>query len=212
MGITSSTASITAGGSTQTEYGNFNIKLLFYILGALIVEIGIISYAMKANQYILMALFVPLSLYIFLVYGQRWFGKDGVYSKKRFQWPPAVNTCPDFLTSYTTPKNGSTPGIKGCVDTIGVSRKEGGFKKLPSSGIPTSNPGGPLTVAAAKGYNTSDFFPVNIAGETPKELCDRLQDAGLTWEGIYDGENCYSAGSIISGGGAAQAAICGTSS
>jgi hypothetical protein len=208
MGITSSTATVTAGSSTQNKFGNFNVKLLFYILGALIVEFGVISYAMKANQYILMALFIPLSLYIFLVYGQRWFGKDGPYSNKIEQWPPAVNTCPDFLTAYVIKENGSLPKIKGCVDTIGVSRKEGGFKKLPSSGTPVSSPTGPLTAAAAKDYNTTDFFPTNIAGETPRQLCDRLQDAGLTWEGICDGDNCYSEGSIISGGGVVQTAIC----
>jgi hypothetical protein len=208
MGITSSTATVSAGGSTQTFFGNFNVNLLFYVLGAIIVEIGVISYAMKANQYLLLALFIPLSLYIFLVYGQRWFGKDGIYSGKVIQWPPAVNTCPDFLTAYTIPKNGSIPAIKGCVDTIGISRKEGGFKKLKSSGVLESRPQEVLTAIAAKQYNTTDFFPINIAGETPSELCARIQDAGLTWEGIFDGENCYSAGSIISGGGAVQAAIC----
>lgn len=206
MGITSSTATVKAGGSTQTMFGNFNIKLLFYILVAIVVEFAFISFAMSANKYIVMAIFIPLSLFIFVVYGQRWFGPDGPYSHKNIQWPPAMNTCPDFLTAYTIAKRGSTPAIKGCVDPIGVSRNSA-FQKLPASGIPTAAPEA-ITVDIAKSMSTSDFFPIQVAGETPTQLCSRLQSAGLTWEGIYDGENCFSAGSIISGGGAAQAAIC----
>jgi hypothetical protein len=211
MGITSSTATINAGGSTKTIFGNFNIKLLIYILIAIIIEYVVASIAMKANQYILLAIFIPLSLYIFVIYGQRWFGPDGPYTNSVVQWPPAMNTCPDFLTAYTFPKNGSIPAIKGCVDTIGVSRNST-FLKLPSSGTPTAHPNATISAGdatgAAKSYSTTDFFPIQIAGETPTQLCSRLQTAGLTWEGIYDGENCYSAGSIISGGGAAAAAIC----
>jgi len=173
----------------------------------ILVEFAVISFAMSANKYIVMAIFIPLSLFIFLVYGQRWFGPDGPYSHKDVQWPPAMNTCPDFLTAYTFPKDGSIPAIKGCVDAIGVSRNSA-FLKLPSSGTPRAHPTGTITADAANTMSTSDFFPIQIAGETPTHLCNRLQTAGLTWEGIYDGENCYSAGSIISGGGAAQAAIC----
>jgi len=206
MGITSSTATVKSGGSTQTLFGNFNIKLLFYILVAILIEFAFISFAMSANKYIIMAIFIPLSLFIFVVYGQRWFGSDGLYSNKNVQWPPAMNTCPDFLTAYVVPKNGSVSPIKGCVDPIGVSRN-GGFKRLTSE-TPSSAPSAAMTVDAAKNMGVVDFFPIQVALETPTQLCSRLQTAGLTWEGIYDGENCYSAGSIISGGGAAQAAIC----
>jgi len=211
MGIANSTGAVkSSAGVTQVLFGDFNFYLFIYIMFAIVVEIAAIAYAMRSQQYIMLAIFLPISLYIFLVYGTRWFGADGIYGNTTVPWPPAINSCPDFLTSYVVAATGSNPAIPGCVDTIGVSRN-GGFTRSPTgtpsnpppSGTPISSgqtsTGGP----SGNATNFTGFFPTNIPGEKPATLCARLQTAGLTWEGIWDGENCFSGGSVISGKGGA---------
>ena len=209
MGVTSSTATInSSSGASQTVFGNFNMKLFIYVIAAIIIEAGVISYANSQGQNLLMAIFVPLSIYIFLVYGIRWFSSNGAYAKiPTGNWPPAINSCPDFLSAYNI--NGSQ-GVKitGCVDRIGIS-SNGGFRKVESSGIPNwpQPPTNPITASTtdsngAAAYSRFGFFPTQVMGETPAALCKRLADAGLTWEGIYDGQNCLnSKGSDTSGMG-----------
>ena len=202
MGIANSTGAIkSSSGETLTVWGGFNMKIFMYVIVAIVIEFIVAMYAMRAKQYIILAIFVPLSLYIFITYGLQWFGPNGPYSKTTVQWPPSINTCPDFLTAYTV---STKPSIKGCVDTIGVSRNQA-FIKLPSSGQPSWANGPPTSVigdtATATNYNSTGFFPI-VPNEKASDLCTRLQTAGLTWEGIWDGENCYGKdGSVTSGGG-----------
>jgi hypothetical protein len=177
------------------------MKIFIYIIVALVIEFIVAMYAMKAKQYIILAIFVPLSLYIFVTYGIQWFGPDGAYSSTTVPWPPSINTCPDFLTAYTVSK---TPSIIGCVDTIGVSRNKA-FPKLGPSGAPPWRSGAPTRVIgdtnAATEYNDIGFFPI-IPNEKNSDLCIRLEKAGLTWEGVWDGENCYGPnGSVTTGNG-----------
>jgi len=205
MGITTSTATIKTGNSSQTVFGNFNMKLFVYIMIALVIEFGVVMYCMRTEpkQLVLAAIFVPLSLYIFFVYGMIWFGPNGPYTGTTAPWPPAINTCPDFLTYYPVmSSDGKTIIQAGCIDTIGVSIKgTGTFKKN------TSTPSGLPTAAVTKGnnatgYNQTGFFPIQVVNESLRELCDRVQSAGLTWDGVFDGQNCMNPdGSTISGSG-----------
>lgn len=215
MGIGNSTATINSGsGASQTVFGNFNMKLFIYVIAAIVIEAGVVSYANSQGQYLLLAIFVPISLYIFIVYGIRWFSSDGPYKKTSTEnWPPAINSCPDFLTSYTV--SAGTTKITGCVDRIGIS-SNGGFRKVESSGLPTwtNPPTQPITASTtdsngAASYSKFGFFPTQVMGETPAALCKRLADAGLTWEGVYDGQNCLnSKGSVTSGMGIGGSGSC----
>ena len=195
------TNKITTGGQTISVFGNFNYKLFLYIVFALVVEIGVIVYAVKAPMVLMLAVFIPLSLYIFLVYGWNWFGPNGPYTDTPVHWPPTLNSCPDFLVSYTIPASGTVPAIPGCVDTIGVSTKPAQFPQR-STGVPnwTTAPTAAVTSATAANYHTNGWFATHT-GETTAALCARLQTVGLTWEGVWDGTTCYSSGSAISGGG-----------
>jgi len=210
MGIANSTGAIkSSSGETQTIWGGFNMKIFIYVIVALVIEFIVIMYAVKAKQYIIIAIFAPLSLYIFITYGILWFGPNGPYSKTTVQWPPSINTCPDFLTAYT-----ASPKVKGCVDTIGVSRDPSAFPKLSSSGIPNwGTKGAPTAVigdtTVAKDLNSTGFFPI-ILNETASDLCARLQSAQLTWEGIWDGENCYGGDGSVTSGGGKSGGSCGT--
>jgi len=153
----------------------FNIKEVMFIVAAILIIGGGSIHFSSNRQYIGLLIFFPLSILIFVVYGLRWFGPEGIYQNQTLQWPPAINTCPDYLTAYTI-KNPAGDS-KGCVDRLGVSRN-GGLTLL-QKGDAVINP------------NDSRFFPLNT-GESRAALCQRVMTAGLTWEGVTDGETCFS--------------------
>jgi len=212
MGISSSTSAIDAGGKTLSLFGDFNYKLFIYIIIAIVIEIAAIAYAMRSEKYIMLAIFVPLSLYVFLVYGMRWFSTGGLYGTgASVPWPPAINSCPDFLTAYNMTSSGSgSTKLTGCIDTIGIS-SNGGFTLSTGSSTSAATYRGTATPATALSLSSgrSDFFPTNVPGESTSALCKRLENAGLTWDGVWDGENCMSKnGSRISGKGVTSSGNC----
>ncbi|NBR25553.1 MAG: hypothetical protein EBU08_17605, partial [Micrococcales bacterium] len=48
-----------------------------------------------------------------------------------------------------------------------------------------------------QGRTCSGFFATKVAGETVAQVCTRCQAAGVTWEGVWDGQSCFSNGSNI---------------
>jgi len=199
MGVSSVTDTITTGGESFSLFGEFNIKLFIYIVVALVIEIVAIIYCVKVPMFLALAIFIPISLYIFLVYGFQWFGPDGPFSDKKVPWPPTLNSCPDFLVSYIIPKTGSLLNpIPGCIDTIGVSTLPGSFPQA-INGAPVNftAPTVVVTPTTAASYHQKGWFATKT-GETTSQLCDRLKATGLTWEGVWDGNTCYSAGSATS--------------
>ena len=156
----------------------FNIKEVMFIVVAILVIGGGSMYFGSNQQYVSVLIFLPLSILIFVLYGMRWFGADGIYKLQTTTWPPAINSCPDYLTAYTIKSRSGD--VKGCVDRIGVSRN-GGLVMLKKGDVVTSP-------------NDNRFFALK-AGESRAALCQRVMTAGLTWEGVTDGETCFSADS-----------------
>jgi len=204
--MSSSTTTINSiGGVTSTIFTGFNFKFILYLLVAIIIEIIVIVYATRSNQYLTVAIFAPISLYVFIVYGLRWFGADSPYPQSTVNWPPIINSCPDFLVAYNIPNTKTT----GCVDVIGIA--PGDKFKQNKSGIPTfgsgstAQPTGSISsTVAATAYNSVGWFPTKVPNETKADLCTRLRTAGLTWDGVFDGANCLSStGSLLSGQGTA---------
>jgi len=168
--------------SNYTIFGvTFNIKLAIFILGSIAFGIGGIMYFNSSQQYIGMALFIPLTVLILIVYGNRWFGPTGSATIQLSSWPPQINSCPDFLTAYAITIGTGTSAKKsnGCVDLIGVSTNNG-FDKITD----------PATLTSSNDNLTDNKFFKLQSGETRKELCARLVAAGLTWEGVNDGVSC----------------------
>lgn len=125
-------------------------------------------------------IFVIGAIFISGFYGYRWF-----YSGKLDEtgvWPPVINTCPDYLT-YVETLPGST--ISGCVDMLGVS-KNGGIIAVTKSEISASNPLGSNKVF---NYTSADVKRATTSEEL-KPICDACIRAGITWEGVYDGDSC----------------------
>jgi len=113
-------------------------------------------------------------------YGYRWFysGKSNATGV----WPPVINMCPDYLTYVE-----SLPGSKrpGCVDMLGVSKNGGIIKVVPSE------------VSGSTGLNSNKVFIYTSAdvkrattSQELKPICDACITAGITWEGVYDGDSC----------------------
>lgn len=131
--------------------------------------------------------------YFAIVYGIRWFGSDqSVFATPSGSWPPVINTCPDYLTVYERDKAGKK--VKTCIDRVGVSRN-GALAVFPSSGAAPSD----------------DKYYFSIDGDKAANvLCQQAIAAGLTWEGITNGESCVQAdGSTVSpssGGSGGQCA------
>lgn len=157
-----------------------NTYEILFIIAAILVGAGGTAYFATSGQYIAGLIFLVLAIMTFVVFGMRWFGPQGQFAGKTQNWPPALNTCPDYLTFFNRPGGTSSTGIPSCVDTLGISRN-GALKMFPADG--TTNPP----------TDDSNYFLLK-SGESRADTCTRLEQAGLTWEGIYDGENCLSQG------------------
>jgi hypothetical protein len=115
------------------------------------------------------------SVMVLIYFGLRWFENR---SNKSRRWPPVINMCPDYLTYV--------PSLPGCIDMLGVTRSSGGLLRvLPSE------------VNNVKLGNTNKVFEYtseNVRNATTSSaiqaICDRCKSAGVTWEGIYDGDTC----------------------
>jgi hypothetical protein len=168
----------------------FNIYLGIYIVVALLVVYTGVTKLNGMNQSIGAGIFFFGALIIFFVFGTKWFGKGSPFSETPGQWPPTLNTCPDYLTFYSRKmSDGSTQDS--CIDMIGVS-KNGALKVFPKGGDAP----------------TSDEYYFSLAAKNSsqsgrnQELCQRAIGMGLTWEGITNGESCITpAGPVAPSGG-----------
>lgn len=173
--------------------------LLLYILVAVGVGVGGPYMLVQSERTLAGFLFFVLAVLVFVFYGLRWFQGDSLKSpsRKATQWPPVVNTCPDFLT-LTTIGTGPKP-TRVCVDLIGVST--GGLMKTHSlDQIQSTN-------------NQDHIFNLydDLTGQTRiNRLCQECREKGVTWEGVFDGVSCtgvtYGAEAAASGAACPPAA------
>jgi hypothetical protein len=130
-----------------------------------------------SSQPMAAVIFFAGALAVCVIYGLRWFSKSGLLSQAPVNWPPFINTCPDYLTFYQRTVNGAK--VDTCVDMIGVS-KNGGLKPFPKDGVePTQN---------------EFYFDISSKESDPlkryNDMCQRAMAVGLTWEGVTNGESC----------------------
>ena len=121
-------------------------------------------------------------------FGLKWFGTVPVKNKR---WPPVINMCPDFLTYVPNipSTNGSTTMVPGCVDLLGVTSSTNAasaFVKVLPTSISTLNASMTTKVFP---YTSVDVKSVSSTSDL-QVICDACQNAGLTWEGVYDGDSC----------------------
>lgn len=177
-----------------------NIYLWIYVIVAIAVTIGGTYKLYGMGNTLGALLFFVGSTFLFVSYGLRWFGsKDSIFSNTPVQWPPTINTCPDFLTYYQR-ENGDGTKVDSCIDLIGVS-KNGTLKRFPKDGsIPSTD---------------EFYFSLTTTSSDPvkknNELCQRAIAAGLTWEGITNGESCVNTDGTVGPGGSSNNSNCPSS-
>jgi len=163
----------------------FNIYLGIFIVVALAVISGGTFKLFDTGRKGAAIVFLIGAIAIFVVFGIRWFGsgKGSMFSQTPVQWPPVINTCPDYLMYYKRPKSDGTFEDT-CVDKLGVSRN-GSLKIIPANGD-------------VNNANDEYFFSLatksSDADKRKAELCQRTIQYGLTWEGISNGESCIGSG------------------
>jgi len=124
------------------------------------------------------------AIMVCIFYGYKWFASLMVNTNKN--WPPTINTCPDYLTYVE-----KLPGDKqyGCVDMLGVSTTSGGLQVTQPSDI--------LTGSTLKSTNASKVIPYSsrdvisaTSSAAVQTICNACAAAGVTWEGVWDGDVC----------------------
>jgi hypothetical protein len=157
----------------------FNIYLAIFVIVALAIVVGGTMYVNNMGKGTAALLYGIGSMYLMVIYGVKWFGKTSPFTPPKGPWPATINTCPDFLTAYKrVMPNGMKQEV--CIDTIGVS-KNGALSVFPSGAAPTSD-------RYYFSLNTATSDPINKVGE----WCTNALNAGLTWEGVTNGESCVS--------------------
>lgn len=151
-------------------------SLIAYVLLCIVVGLTVFQQLSGSGRTWSAIITLILFILIAVFFGMRWFGENPTRVYKGV-WPPIINMCPDYLVYY---KNGMTDT---CVDMIGVNRSGGVLRSWTKEDSPANPPAD----------DTKYFKHVYKPGMTEaqlKELCKATMDAGLTWEGITNGESC----------------------
>ena len=158
-----------------------NINLIVYIFLTIVIGIGGTVTLFQSNRVLGGLLFLVGAILLFVFYGLRWFEGDKA-SGKPMDWPPVVNTCPDYLTFFKRKR--SDGGMQNtCIDTLGISKKPGALSMWPAGTNPDNAP------ADDKYYFNLDFNISEIPALNTAR-CEAAIQVGVTWEGITDGEVC----------------------
>ena len=125
------------------------------------------------------------STLLFIFFGFRWFSSNSSSSESK-TWPPTINTCPDYLTFVPKVTGSISSSGGGCVDTLGVSS---------NAGLET-NTNTSFSFSGSTFTARGNVFPYTSADVTSTNLtaiCTACSAAGITWEGVYDGDSCVAA-------------------
>lgn len=167
----------------------FNIYLGIYIVVCLAIAAGGTKKLYDMNQSICAIFFFIGVAIVCYLYGLRWFGTESaIFSNTPVKWPPIINTCPDYLTYYKRTKADGTIQDT-CIDLVGISKKCTSSALRPFPKDATTPP-------------TDDFYYFDLTtngkdeASKYKDYCNKANNAGVTWEGIYNGEGCVSPAGI----------------
>ena len=170
-----------------------NIYLVIFIAVAFMVTIGGSLQLNNTSGLYGAALFGIASTVLFIVYGIRWFGDKSLMTPASGPWPPMINSCPDYLTSYKRTVGGVTKDT--CIDTIGVSKDNSLLATFPKDGVAPS----------------SDTYYMDLSGlnsdpaAKSTQLCNLALNQKVTWEGITNGESCVTAAPTDASGASGSA-------
>lgn len=181
--------------SLGSMFGSITYPMIAYIFLCIIVGLTVPVTLIQSGRQIAGFACLVIFLLIFVFYGIRWFNTSSL-TNYTGAWPPIINTCPDYLLYF---KRGSQAT---CVDMLGVNRSGGLFKPWAKGDSPHNPP-----------TDDAKYFPyiykAGMNNADVQNLCILAQQAGLTWEGITNGESCtYNPVSTVLGPSSSSAASC----
>jgi hypothetical protein len=153
-------------------------SLVAYVLFSIAVMGGGLYYLYSPETLARTVIFAIGGILVLVFFGMRWFGEEDAGP---IFWPPTVNTCPDYLT-YAPELSGGAA----CVDMMGVSVSAGGLRKVEKSELASLQKGNQAKVFEYTGADVAN----SKTAEDMQAICDRCRNAGITWEGVYDGDTC----------------------
>jgi len=146
-----------------------NYYLIAYIILVIFIMISVSKTLFASGRNISGGLVFIGFILVFTFYGMRWFNASGD-PKNTYTgtWPPIINTCPDYFVLMGT----------SCVDPTGITSAYGLTDAEVSENKPA--PAKLFTYTYQPGMNASQL----------NNLCVQAKNAGLTWEGITNGDSC----------------------
>lgn len=175
--------------SSMIVFGLDLAKVNWYLVLYIIVSIAGLVYGTNkvySTGQVRGVLFAIGALIVLVYFGLRWFGSR---IDKPKNWPPVINMCPDYLTYVKSIPDGSVQK-PGCIDMLGVSKSASGIKKTEPSAINSLRHSETNKVFS---YTSTDVSNAKSVADL-QAICDRCRDAGITWEGVYDGDVCVGIG------------------
>jgi hypothetical protein len=161
---------------------DINWYLVWYIIGSIVV----IFYGTKtlfATNYEARAVIYGIgSTLITIYFGLRFFAPKNM--AKPGSWPPVINMCPDYLTY--------APNVPGCVDMLGVTSNAAGLSRTLPTEVNNLQMGNTNKIFE---FTSEDVKKATNTGDLQK-ICNRCKSAGVTWEGVYDGDSCSAISSL----------------
>ena len=150
----------------------WNYSLYAYVLLVIVFMMYMMMHFYKTERYVSGGICLILFILIFTFFGLRWFQTGLSYTGQyKGNWPPIINTCPDYLALWK-----DSTGASSCVDRIGVS-KHSNFQTWRD---------GTETPSATQKFNFK-YIPSETKTKAQFEVLKNAADAvGLTWEGITD--------------------------
>ena len=153
---------------------DWSYPLLAYVLLVIVFIMYVMMQFYRTQRFVSAGISLILFILIFTFFGIRWF-QNGLSNTGSYtgNWPPVVNTCPDYLTLY---KDAS--GNSNCVDNIGIANNAitTTFKSI-TTGTVTPSQNNIFPVIYTNGLSKTQIAVLKKAAD----------DNGLTWEGITDG-------------------------
>lgn len=156
------------------DLAKVNWYLVLYILASIVGLVYGTNKVYSTGQ-VRGVLFAIGALIVLVYFGLRWFGSR---IDKPKTWPPVINMCPDYLTYVK--------GLRGCVDMLGVRKAAAGLEGARPSEISSLSRSNKKRVFE---FTSEDIRNAKSVGDL-QTICNRCQEAGLTWEGVYDGDVC----------------------
>jgi hypothetical protein len=208
-----SSGDIVIGG---INLSTINYTYVFYVLFSIVLVAGgtfALYSSSNLGRTVIYAIGVSL---IMLFFGMRWFGNVPSTSKL---WPPTINMCPDYLTYVRGTNLSGCVDTLGVSNNNGFAKIDPSEMASPTSakvfGVGTGTTFTPYTSASIMGtpavfgvvgvnevrnaagdITTPGIAAVTAAAAVPataenvQAICDACKTAGLTWEGVWDGDTC----------------------